>query len=394
MAKAVCTGFKASGIASGIKKNNQKDLGLIYTQTPAKAAGVFTRNQIQAAPVIVNRKRIQSGEAQAIVVNSGNANCCTGQQGMEDAFEMARLTAFGLGLGEEKTLVASTGVIGVKLPISKIKAALPRLVKALDSEGFENFAHAIMTTDTIAKIVTRHGRINGKEFTVTGVAKGSGMVCPNMATLLAFVCSDIDVQSDYLGYATYIAAERSFNRVNVDGDTSTNDMVLTLANGMSGAVVENSLHKASFQGVLDEVLKELSKMIVQDAEGATKCVDIKVMGAKSDEDAHRVASTIANSNLVKTAFFGEDANWGRILAAAGRAGVTLKSDRIDVFFNDVRMCHNGIGCGDMAENQATQVMKKPEYTVTVDLKLGSGQASMLTCDFSLDYVRINADYRS
>jgi glutamate N-acetyltransferase/amino-acid N-acetyltransferase len=215
-----------------------------------------------------------------------------------------------------------------------------------------------------------------------------------MATLLAFVCTDIDVQPDYLGYATYIAAERSFNRVNVDGDTSTNDMVLTLANGMSGAVVENPLHKASFQGVLDYVLKELSKMIVKDAEGATKCVDIQVKGAKTSEDAHLIASTIANSNLVKTAFFGEDANWGRVLAAAGRAGVTLESNRIDVFFNDIQMCRDGRGCGDTAENHATLVMKKPEYTLTVDLNLGSGQASVLTCDFSLDYVKINADYRS
>jgi glutamate N-acetyltransferase/amino-acid N-acetyltransferase len=394
MVKIACPGFKASGIESGIKKKCRKDLGLIFSSTPAKAAGIFTQNRIQAAPVTVSRQRIESGEAQAIIVNSGNANCCTGRQGMEDAHQMARLAAEALGLAEDRVLVASTGVIGVTLPMEKIEAAVPSLVSSLDDGGFEDFAQAIMTTDSIPKTVFRRGRIDETVFTVIGVAKGAGMICPNMATLLAFVCTDVDADPDYLGYALYRAAEQSFNRINVDGDTSTNDMVLVLANGASGAVIESPVHKASFQGVLDEVLRELSRMIIKDAEGATKCVEIVVKGATSDDNARAVALTIANSNLVKTAFFGEDANWGRILAAAGRAGVPIEGDRIDIFFDDVRMCSNGRGCGALAESQATLVMKKPEYSVTVDLKAGSGISSILTCDFSVDYVKINADYRS
>ncbi len=394
MEKIFCPGFQAAGVEANIKKQGIRDLGLIFSEVPAKAGGVFTRNLVQAAPVLLDRKLIQSGQARAIIVNSGNANCCTGNQGMEDARAMGQTVAEGLGITPDQVLVASTGVIGAPMPMDRIIAAIPGLVNSLDPGGFSDIALAMMTTDTVPKLVSKQGRINSKTFTVTAVAKGAGMIRPDMATMLCFVCTDIDADPEYLSYALYMACERSFNRITIDGDTSTNDTALILANGLSGVAIENSVHKASFQRVLDDVLLYLAKLMVKDGEGATKLVEINVTGALSDEDAHAVAGTIGNSNLVKTAFFGEDANWGRILAAAGRAGVYLEPDRINIFFNEVLMCQNGMGCGPEAERQATSVMKKPEYAIRVDLQIGTGKATMYTCDFSYDYVKINADYRS
>lgn len=394
MEKIFCPGFQATGIEANIKKQGIRDLGLIFSEVPARVGGVFTRNLVQAAPVILDRELIQSGQARAIIVNSGNANCCTGKQGMEDAKAMTRTAAEALRVSSSEVLVASTGVIGVPMPMDRVTGAIPSLVNSLSSDGFSNLALAMMTTDTVPKLVSKQGRINSKTFTVTAVAKGAGMIRPDMATMLCFVCTDIDADPDYLSYALYMACERSFNRITVDGDTSTNDTALILANGLSGVSIENSVHKASFQGVLDDVLLFLARLMAKDGEGATKLVEINVTGALSDKDAHAVAGTIGNSNLVKTAFFGEDANWGRILAAAGRAGVCLDPDRINIFFNDVLMCKNGMGCGPEAERQATIVMKKPEYSIRVDLQIGNGKSTMYTCDFSYDYVKINADYRS
>ena len=394
MEKIICPGFQAAGVEANIKKQGIRDLGLIFSERPAKVGGVFTRNLVQAAPVVLDRELIQSGQARAIVVNSGNANCCTGVQGMEDAKTMGQSVANDLGISSDQVLVASTGVIGAPMPMDKVMDAIPELVKSLSPNGFSDLALAMMTTDTVPKLVSKQGKINSKKFTVTAVAKGAGMIHPDMATMLCFVCTDIDADPDYLSYALYMACERSFNRITVDGDTSTNDTALILANGFSGVSIENSIHKASFQGVLDDVLLYLARLMVKDGEGATKLVEINVGGALSDEDAHAVAGTIGNSNLVKTALFGGDANWGRILAAAGRAGVYLEPDRINIFFNDVLMYHNGMGCGPEAEKKATIVMKKPEYAILVDLQIGNGKATMYTCDFSYDYVKINADYRS
>lgn len=394
MEKIICPGFQAAGVEANIKKQGVRDLGLIFSERPAKVGGVFTRNLVQAAPVVLDRELIQSGQARAIVVNSGNANCCTGVQGMEDAKTMGQSVANDLGISSDQVLVASTGVIGAPMPMDKVTDAIPELVKSLSPNGFSDLALAMMTTDTVPKLVSKQGKINSKEFTVTAVAKGAGMIHPDMATMLCFVCTDIDADPDYLSYALYMACERSFNRITVDGDTSTNDTALILANGFSGVSIENSIHKASFQGVLDDVLLYLARLMVKDGEGATKLVEINVSGALSDEDAHAVAGTIGNSNLVKTALFGGDANWGRILAAAGRAGVYLEPDRINIFFNDVLMYHNGMGCGPEAEKKAAIVMKKPEYAIHVDLQIGNGKATMYTCDFSYDYVKINADYRS
>ena len=390
----MCQGFKFAGVASGLKKNGQKDLGLIYSETPAEVAGVFTRNEVKAAPVILNMQRIVSGSCQAVIANSGNANCCTGEKGMQDAVLMSRWTAQELNLPEEQVLAASTGVIGELLAVEKIQKALPDLVNGLKSDGLPDFAEAIMTTDTVPKVTSKKANLDGKAITVTGVAKGAGMIRPDMATLLCFVMTDAACPSEILQGLLSKSIEHTLNRITVDGDTSTNDTALLMANGLSGAVIKSEAQSRQFQPILDEVLISLGKQLIRDAEGATKLVEIAVKGAPSDTDAHRIADTIAHSNLLKTALFGEDANWGRILAAAGRAGVPLEPGTIDVYFADVLMVKNGAGCGKRAEAEATQVLKQPEYTLTVDLKAGEGKASVFTCDFSIDYVKINADYRS
>ncbi|MEA3428320.1 MAG: bifunctional glutamate N-acetyltransferase/amino-acid acetyltransferase ArgJ [Thermodesulfobacteriota bacterium] len=390
----LCPGFKAAGIASGLKKNGKKDLGLIFSTVPANAAGVFTKNRVQGAHILLDRERIKSGLCQAVVINSGNANCCTGKQGIKDAKNTALLCASELGLSEELVLVASTGVIGEPLPINKIEAATPGLVNALVPEGFYDLAKAIMTTDTVPKTVSIQGNIEGKTFTITGIAKGSGMIRPDMATMLCFICTDIKASSVFLKKALFAATERSFNKITIDGDMSTNDTVLIMANGVSKAVVQSSTQNNSFQKALDEVMISLAKKIVKDGEGTTKLVEIAVKGALSNIDACKIAGTIANSSLVKTAFFGEDANWGRIIAAAGKADVPVNPDKIDIFFDDVMMVKNGLGCGKTAEAESTKVLKKPEFTVLIDLHQDKGFSSVFTCDFSLDYVKINADYRS
>jgi glutamate N-acetyltransferase / amino-acid N-acetyltransferase len=390
----MCQGFKAAGIASGLKKNGLLDLGLIVSDTPAAVAGVFTRNMVQAAPVLLCKKRIQSGISRAVIANSGNANCCTGDRGMADAVSMARLAADALGIAEDLVLPASTGVIGQSLAVEKIEAALPVLAAALSPDGLEDFARAIMTTDTRPKMISRQGRINGKTFTVTAVAKGAGMIRPDMATMLCFVLTDIAADSETLQPILAASVDKSFNRITIDGDTSTNDTVLILANGMSGISLEAGEAAPVFQEVLDAVLVELAKMVVKDGEGATKLVEIVVKAAASEEDARKIVFTVANSSLVKTALFGQDANWGRIFAAAGRSGAVFNPETVDIWFDDVRIVDNGLWAGSEAEQKATAILHKPEFGITIDLKSGEKSFSGWTCDFSIDYVKINADYRS
>jgi len=394
MTNNTCSGFKAAGIAAGLKKKGKKDLGLMVSEVPATVAGVFTRNRVKAAPVILDRRRIKTGVCQAIIVNSGNANCCTGEQGIRDAETMANLAASELGISEDLVLVASTGVIGESLPIEKIDAAIPTLVDSLKSEGIPDLARSIMTTDTVPKMLSAHGVVDGKTFTVTGVAKGAGMIRPDMATMLCFVCTDVKISSEILKEILVKAVNRSFNRITIDGDTSTNDTVLVMANGLSGAVIQSPAQKDIFQKILDETFLDLAKQLVRDGEGVTKLVEIMVRNALSDSDAQKVVDTVAHSPLVKTAFFGEDANWGRIAGAVGRAGVQIDPYKIDVYFDDVQMVKAGMGQGKTVEAKATKVLKRPEFTVTIDLNSGSGSGSILTCDFSVDYIRINADYRS
>ncbi len=388
-----CPGFKAAGIHAGIKKNNAKDLGMIYTEHPAAAAAVFTRNQVVAAPVVVSKANIRDGTARAVIVNSGNANCCTGAGGRADAEKMTRLVAAQMDIAAHQVQVASTGVIGAPLPMDKVRAAVPDLTRKLDEQGFADLAEAIMTTDTVPKIARRRGELGGHPYTLLAVAKGAGMIRPDMATMLCFICTDLTATSAQLRQALTRAVDGSFNRITIDGDTSTNDTVLLMASGQSRAEL-NSATQAAFQPVLNDLLVELAKAMVRDGEGVTKLVEVVVRGAASDADAQVVADTIAHSPLVKTAFFGQDANWGRILAAAGRAGVALDAGRIDLFFNDVQMVAAGAGCGPEAEAAATKVLHTPEFTVTVELNAGPGRASMWTCDLSLDYVKINADYRT
>ncbi len=386
MQTKIGVGFQMAGIASGIKKNKVLDLGLIYSQAPCQAAGVFTQNRVQAAPVILDKERIKKGRCQALIANSGGANCCTGEQGLADAKTMTAYVADRLNIPADLVLAASTGVIGEPLPMQKIEAGIPTLVANLNPEGVDAFARAIMTTDTVPKIVTREAEIDDQPFCVTGVAKGAGMICPNMATMLGFVVTDVGVSENdaFLQTALKNGVDRSLNRITIDGDTSTNDTVLLMANGMSGAVIRTDAHRVRFQTVLDDVLMTLARMLVKDGEGVTKLVEIAVRGAVTDEDALKVASTAANSNLVKTALFGEDANWGRILAAAGRSGAFLHPDAVDIYFDDVAICQKGMKCGGAAEADATAVMRKDEYTITIDLNQSGGSARMLTCDFSLD----------
>jgi glutamate N-acetyltransferase/amino-acid N-acetyltransferase len=389
-----CQGFRAAGMAAGIKKKSVSDLGAIYSEVPAVAAGVFTRNRVKAAPVLISQRHLASGRARAVIANAGNANCCTGQTGLEHAQAMAAGLADQLGLLPEDVLVGSTGVIGLPLPIDTIRAALPTLGSELRPDGFEDFARSIMTTDTVPKLVLRQGKIEDGTFTVLAAAKGAGMIRPDMATMLCFICTDADLEPAALQQCLKQAVDRTLNRISIDGDTSTNDMTLILANGLSGVKIRSRSQLNIFQSVLDDLLTDVARRLVKDGEGVTKLVEVKVQGAASDQEALVVVDTVAHSPLVKTAFFGEDANWGRIIGAVGRSGAAVDPARIDVYFDGVQMVRSGQGCGLAAEAEATKVLKQSEFTVTIDLHLAQGEASMLTCDFSVDYVKINADYRS
>jgi glutamate N-acetyltransferase / amino-acid N-acetyltransferase len=389
-----CPGFKTAGVHAGLKKNGALDAGLIYAEQPVAVAGVFTRNLVQAAPVQLTRQRVTTGQCRAVIVNSKNANCCTGAAGMRDALTLTRLVAETLGLAEEAVLAASTGVIGAPMPMDKLAAAVPALCGALVADDVESLARSMMTTDTVPKAVRRRGTVYGRDFTVVGVAKGAGMIRPDMATMLCFVMTDARASADVLQAALSAGVERSLNRITIDGDTSTNDTCLLLASGVSGARIDTNGAREAFQKVLDEVLMDLARRLVADGEGVTKVVTVSVCGAQTDADARRIVDAVAHSPLVKTAFFGQDANWGRIFAAAGRAGAKLDPERAALFFDDVQMVRDGVGCGLAAETAATAVLKKDAFTVTLDLGLGRGRAEMLTCDFSIDYVKINADYRS
>lgn len=390
-------GFLTSAVAAGIKYQDRLDLGLIYSETPAVTAGVFTTSLVKAAPVVLGMERLKEGRAQAVLINSGCANACTGEQGMEDAIYTSNLAASALDISANLVQVSSTGVIGEQLNRDAFKQHMQTLVENLAPDNFEQVSRAIMTTDTVPKTVYRSVTIGEKEVKFMGMAKGAGMIMPNMATMLAFVLTDAQIVYSELQASLRQAVERTFNRITVDGDTSTNDMVLIMANGEADNPwldEEAESEMELFKECLEDVLKELALMIVSDGEGATKCITIRVCGAREDAEAEQVARTVANSNLVKTAFFGEDANWGRIIGAAGRAGVKFDPNKVDIAFNDVVIVKNGIAVGQEAEKEASKVLKEKQFTVAIDLKEGAGCEEIYTCDFSLDYVKINADYRS
>lgn len=388
-------GFKYSAVCAGIKKKAGLDLALIYSDSVLSAAGVFTTSRVKAAPVLLDMVRLGKGKARAVIINSGNANACTGAQGMEDAVQTAQSVARELNIDEEDVLVSSTGVIGQRLPLEKITAAVPELVATLSYEGAEKVAEAIMTTDSFKKVYSLTKEVDGKRVTVGGMAKGAGMISPDMATMLSYIMTDAVIGPDALKHALKVAAEVSFNCITVDGDMSTNDTVIALASGSSGVHVdEGTAGHLIFLSMMKEVMAALAKMIVRDGEGATKVIEVLVRGAETGAEAKKAALKIANSPLVKTAFFGEDANWGRIAGAIGSAGVTMVEEKMDIYFDDVQLVRGGLFVGKEAEMKATAVMKKKEIRLTVDLNLGTHESIIWTCDLTHDYIRINADYRS
>ena len=389
-------GFLFSGISVGIKKDGRRDLGLIYSEIPAQVAGLFTTNAVKAAPVQLDMKRIRGGLCQAVLVNSGNANACTGMAGLRNAQAVSKGIAKALRIGESRVLVSSTGVIGAPLPVKKIAEGIPELLQNLSQDGFMKTVEAIMTTDTFPKVEVATCRIGGKQVKLCGMIKGAGMICPNVATMLSFLMTNAAIPSPLLQRMLEKVAEGSYNRITIDGDTSTNDTVLLLANGKAD---HPSIHRMDrdgevFQSMLSEVCQNLTKSLVKDGEGATKFIEIEVRGTRSLDDAKRAAYAVAHSPLVKTAFFGEDANWGRILCALGHSGARINPNRVDVFFDRFPIVKDGMGVGGRLEERAGQVIKKQSFKVTLDLHQGKHQFSVLTTDLSLDYVKINASYRS
>lgn len=386
-------GFRASGTRVGVKASGL-DLALIVSDAPATAAAMFTVNRAQAAPVIVSRDHLarSGGLVRAIVANSGCANACTGDAGLQAARDMAADTARGVGCPVEQVLVASTGVIGVSLPIDRIRAGLPAAVRALGADQGAAAARAIMTTDPFPKEAVARALIGGREVTVGGMAKGSGMIEPMLATMLAFVTTDAEVPRELLERALRAVVDDTFNAITVDGECSTNDCVMLLANGASGAVVTEE-HYAEFAGALRTVCRELALAIVRGGEGATKLVTVTVTGAASEPEARRAAKAIANSLLVKTAIHGGDPNWGRLIAVAGRAGVAFDLSRAVVRIGSIVLFEQGRPFDDRAPEAATY-LKGIDIGVSVDLGAGDAASTVWTCDLTAEYVRINADYRS
>jgi len=391
---SVCAphGFRAAAAAAGIKPSGNPDIALIVSEAPANAAAVFTTNRVCAAPVVVSREHLRDGRARAIVVNAGNANAVTGEQGMRNARRMAELTAELIGAAPDEVLVASTGVIGRPLPMDRVEYGIRRAASELTLQGGPSAAQAIMTTDTRPKEIALEIPVSGHRIRIGGICKGSGMIAPNMATMLAFLTTDAEVWPEVLQSALRSAVERTFNCVTIDGDCSTNDMLAILANGASEVrVTPNSPQHAAFCEGLLEVCTHLSKELARDGEGATKLVEVRVSGARSFMQARQVARTIANSPLVKTALFGNDPNWGRILCAAGYSGADLDPARIALSLCGVPLVREGEAL-PFDEQATTALMKADENVIELDLGQGRSHATVWTCDFSYDYVRINAEY--
>lgn len=391
--------FKASGVSSGIKKNEKKDLCVIYSEKESIAAAVFTTNKVKAAPVLLNMEHIQSENIRAIVANSGNANACTGKQGQKDAKTMAELTASLLGIAPDSVLVASTGVIGALLPMNCVEAGIKKACENLSYDGGIDAANAIMTTDTFAKSVTIETEIGDKKILLSGIAKGSGMIHPNMATTLSFLVTDANITKTMLQDALNESIKKTFNMVSVDGDTSTNDMQIILANAAAGNKLIESKDESfnTFKEALDLLNTELAKLIARDGEGATKLIECNVINAVSDSDACILSKSVIGSNLTKAAFFGNDANWGRILCALGYSGGNFSPDKVDIFFESKAGCIQLVTDGEplqFCEKTASAIMTEEYVKIKVDLKEGSFSATAWGCDLTYDYVKINGSYRS
>lgn len=392
----IVKGFKASGISAGIKKNGKKDFALIVSETPCAIAGVFTKNSVKAAPVIIDMERVKKGSSRGVVINSGNANACTGKRGHKDALDILTRVEKELSLKKGDLLISSTGVIGDFLPKEKMLVAVQTLVKSLDVRGWVSATEAIRTTDTKAYLKTAFGtkNISGVKVSILGIAKGAGMICPDMATMLSFFVTDANIKTGVLKKALKEAVGLSFNRISVDNDASTNDTVLVFANGMSRGrgITYGTKEYNAFTRLLSELALKLAKMIVRDGEGATKLIEIRIKGARSDKEAEKAARKIASSPLVKTAFFGGDPNWGRIVCAAGCSGARMAPDKVDVVLSGVKVVKNGSPTG--SEIEAARRLKQKDILLTIDFKLGKGTYAFWTSDLTHEYVRINSAYRS
>ncbi|HRV44475.1 MAG TPA: bifunctional glutamate N-acetyltransferase/amino-acid acetyltransferase ArgJ [Smithellaceae bacterium] len=391
--KVSVPGFLANGVSAGIKGGDLKDLGLICSTVPAKVAALFTKNTFKAAPVLIDAERVKRGTAQAILTNSGCANAATGKEGMADALAVSAAAAKQLKIPEEHLLICSTGVIGRRLPVKKIESGIGKLVKGLNEFGIEDAEAAMMTTDKFPKISIRKGIVGAKDITICGIAKGAGMIEPNMATLLTYVMTDALIDAKALNTVFHQVIDSTFNSVSVDGCMSTNDTAIILANGLAG---NNPLERAQarlqrFREMLTDVMAELAQAVVRDGEGATKFITILVEGAKSKSDARRVAYSIANSNLVKTAFFGEDPNWGRILSAVGASGILLEKEKISLSIGNTTVFAQDAPTG-VAISRLKEIYQEANIEVRVSLGGGDKSYTVYTSDLSCDYVKINADY--
>jgi glutamate N-acetyltransferase/amino-acid N-acetyltransferase len=394
-------GIRAAGVHCGIKKTDALDLALIYSEADAVAAATFTKNKVHSPTVTVNRENLKSPTHRVIVDNSGNANTCTGEHGLRDARRMAALAAEAMGAKAEQAFVCSTGVIGRYLPMDCVESGVkqaadliitrPRNITPI--EAGHRAARAIMTTDTFPKEVGVQCEVGGKTVTIGGIAKGAGMIAPNMGTMHSFITTDAAIAKPVLKSMLRDSVQRSYNSITVDGDTSTSDTVIVLANGLAGnrTIEANGRNSNQFKAALDYVTQELAKMIARDGEGASHFITIVVKGAMTEEEAHRCGLTIANSPLVKTAVFGRDPNWGRICAAAGRSGVRLRAEKLAVWLGDVQVMKNG-GAADFDFQKAQAVFDEKDITLTVDLSIGKASWTVWTCDFTYDYVKINAEY--
>lgn len=388
-------GFQASGVVAGVRKKDKKDVALVYSEVMAQGAAVYTTNKFKAAPLQVTMDNLTDGKLQAMVINSGVANACMGQQGVEDAKSMAEITAGALGIQANDVAVASTGVIGMPLPMDIVKKGILDAARKLSPTGGLCAAQAIMTTDLVKKEIACQLEIEGQKITIGAMAKGSGMIHPNMATMLAFITTDANVEAPCLHKILKDCTETTFNMISVDGDTSTNDMLVIMANGLAQnpkITIDSPQAEVLKQGVL-EVCTELAKMIARDGEGATKLIEVEVKGALSLEDARKGARAICSSSLVKAAVFGEDANWGRIVTALGYSGAEVDPFLVDVYLGDLMMAEKGTGL-NFDEDKARAILQEKDVQITVDLHLGEDSAKSWGCDLSYDYVKINAAYRT
>lgn len=387
--------FTAAGVKAGIKKSGNLDVAVIYTKTQAVVAGTFTQNKVAAAPVYVSKEVVATGTAHAIVANAGCANACTGQQGLDDAHKMAQIAADELGVNADDVIVGSTGVIGVNLPMDKLEAGIKDAVANLSADGSGNAGRAIITTDTHSKSVTCEFELSGKTVRMGAIAKGSGMIRPNMATMLCYITTDIAIDQALLQKAVSGCVEKSFNMISVDGDMSTNDMVIVLANGEANnaKITEENADYQIFFDKLMMLCTELAKQIAADGEGASKFLTINVKGAKSFADAKTVGMAIANSPLVKTAFFGEDPNWGRVICAVGYSGADMVPEKTVVKFGGITIFANGTGA-TYDEKALAHVMKEKDIVIDIELNMGQEDATVWSCDLSYEYVKINGEYHT